>query len=256
MKIKNILISQPAPADGKSPYFEMEKQYGVHVFFHQFIQVESLTPKEFRAQHINILDYTALLFSSVKAVDIFFHLCEEMRVAIPDTMHYYCISDKVAYSLQKYINYRKRKVFFPLSKVGVRNEMKDLVPMMTRHNTDKFLLIAADVNNKNTIQMFADNKLEVRTAIAYHTVPRALTPEEKQDYDMYVLFTPTGVEGFLQSYPDFKQDERVIACYGAATVKALQAAGLRVDVMAPNAQYTAVSMAVDAFLQENHKRIR
>lgn len=251
MKIKNILISQPKPATEKSPYFDMEAKYGVRFHFHQFIRIEELTPKEFRAQHINILDYTAIIFSSRLGVDHFFHLCEEMRITIPDTMHYYCTTETIANYLQKYIQYRKRKVFF-----GTSNKMTDLVPIMQRRPEDKFLMIAADVYNDDVIKMFADHKIEVKPAVMYRTVPNMFAPEELMDYDMYVLFTPTGVVGFQQNYPDFEQGERVIACYGAATAKAMKEAGMRVDLEAPSKEYPSIISAIDAFLKENHKRTR
>lgn len=251
MKVKNILISQPRPSSEKSPYFDMEAKYGVHFHFHQFIRIEELTPKEFRAQHINILDYTAIIFSSRLGVDHFFHLCEEMRIVIPDTMHYYCVTETIANYLQKYIQFRKRKVFF-----GTGNKISDLIPVMLRRPEDKFLLIAADVYNDDVIKMFADRKIAIQPAIMYRTVPNIFTPEERMDYDMYVLFTPTGVVGFKQNYPDFEQGERIIACYGAATAKAIKEADLRIDIETPSKEFPSIISALDAFLKENHKRTR
>ncbi len=251
MKVKNILISQPKPSSEKSPYFDMEGKYGVRFHFHQFIRVEGLTSREFRAQHISILDYTAVIFSSRLGVDHFFHLCEELRITMPDTMHYYCTTEAIANYLQKYIQFRKRKVFF-----SAGNRMLDLLPIMQRHSEDKFLLIASDVYNDDIIQMFANHKLDVRPAIMYRTVPNVFSPEERLDYDMYVLFTPMGVVGFQQNYPDFEQGERIIACYGAATAKAMKDANLRVDIETPSKEYPSITSAIDAFLKENHKRTR
>lgn len=251
MKVKNILVSQPKPGTEKSPYFDMEAKYGVRFHFHQFIRVEGLTSKEFRAQHISILDYTAIIFSSRLGVDHFFYLCEELRITMPDTMHYYCTTESIANYLQKYIQFRKRKVFF-----SAGNKMSDLLPIMQRHSEDKFLLIASDVYNDDIIQMFANHKLEVRPAIMYRTVPNVFTPEERLDYDMYVLFTPMGVVGFQQNYPDFEQGERIIACYGAATAKAMKEANMRVDIETPSKEFPSITSAIDAFLKENHKRTR
>lgn len=251
MKVKNILISQPKPTTEKSPYFDIESRYGVHLHFHQFIRVEELTPREFRAQHINILDYSAIIFSSRLGIDHFFHLCEEMRVTIPDSMHYYCVSESIANYLQKYIQYRKRKVFF-----ATGNNMAGLVPLMLRRPNDKFLMAAADVYNDDIIKMFASHKITVKPAVMYRTVTNIFTPEERMDYDMYVLFTPTGVAGFQQNYPDFEQGEHIMACFGAATAQAMRDAGLRIDVQAPSPEYPSIIAAIDAFLKENHKRIR
>ncbi len=251
MKVKNILISQPKPSTEKSPYFDMEGKYGVHFHFHQFIRIEGLTSKEFRAQHISILDYTAIIFSSRLGVDHFFGLCEELRITMPDTMHYYCTTEAIANYLQKYIQFRKRKVFF-----SAGNKMSDLLPIMQRHPEDKFLLVASDVYSDDIIQMFTSHQLDVRPAIMYRTVPNVFSPEERLDYDMYVLFTPMGVVGFQQNYPDFEQGERIIACYGAATAKAMKEANMRVDIEAPSKEYPSITSAIDAFLKENHKRTR
>ena len=229
----------------------MQKKYGVNIFFHQFIRIEELTPHEFRAQHINILDYSAIIFNSRLGVDHFFHLCEEMRVKVPDSQHYYCISESIANYLQKYIQYRKRKVFF-----GPNNKMEELIPMMKRRPADKFLMVMSDIHNDDTIEMFARHKIIVKPAVFYRTVANDLTKEEKKDYDMYVLFTPAGVAAFQKNYKNFKQGERVIACFGPSTAQALRDAGLRIDIETPSPEYPSITTAIDDFLKENHKRIR
>ncbi len=230
----------------------MAKRYGVNFHFHQFIRIEELTPREFRAQHINILDYTAIVFNSRHGIDHFFHLCQEMRISIPESMHYYCISESVANYLQKFIQYRKRKVFF-----GANNKMEELVPMMLRRPKDTFLMILADVYNEEVIKMFAEHKITVKPAIMYRTVSNDLTEAQKAiNYDMFVLFTPTGVQSFTQNYPDFEQGERIMACFGASTAQALRDANIRIDVEAPTKEYPSITAAIDAFLKENHKRIR
>ncbi len=252
MKVKNILVSQPRPSTEKSPYFDMEARYGVNIHFHQFIRIEELTPREFRAQHINILDYTAIVFNSKHGIDHFFHLCQEMRISIPESMHYYCISEAIANYLQKFIQYRKRKVFF-----GIHSKIEELVPLMLRRPNDKFLMILADVYNEEVIKMFADNKITVKPAVMYRTVANDLTAEQKAvNYDMFVLFTPAGVQSFQQNFPDFEQGEKIIACFGAATAQELENAGLRVDVKAPTPECPSITAAIDKFLKENHKRVR
>ena len=251
MKVKNILVSQPKPASDKSPYFDLQSKYSVNFTFHQFIRVEELTPREFRAQHINILDYNAILFNSRLGVDHFFHLCQEMRINIPDTQHYYCISESVANYLQKYIQYRKRKVLF-----GPNNKMEELIPMMKRRPNDKFLMVMSDIHNDDVIQMFARHRITIIPCVFYRTVENNLTEAEKKDFDMYVLFTPTGVNVFRNNYPDFEQGERILACFGQGTAQALRDAGLRVDIETPTPEHPSITGAIDAFLKENHKRIR
>ncbi len=251
MKVRNILVSQPRPQSENSPYYDMQERYGVHFEFHQLIRTEVLTPKEFRAQRIDILDYSAIIFNSKNCIDHFFALCKEMRVAIPDSMHYYCVSESVANYLQKHIQFRKRKVFF-----APNNKMDGLPAIMQRRPDDKFLMAVADGSNDNVIQMFASHKLQVKPVVLYRTVSNEFAPEEKLDYDMFVIFTPAGVEGFRKNYPDFNQGERIMACFGAKTAQALRDAGLRVDIEAPSAEYPSITAAVDAFLKENHKRIR
>lgn len=251
MKVNSILVSQPKPSSEKSPYFDMQAKYKVAIDFNQLIRVEALTPKEFRAQHINILDYNSIIFNSRLGVDHFFHLCEEMHIKVPETQHYYCISESVANYLQHYIQFRKRKVFF-----STHNKLDELIPMMKRRPADTFLMVFSDVHNDEAVNMFAKHKIVVKPAVFYRTVANIFTPEQKKDYDMYVLFTPAGVAAFRQNYPDFEQGERVIACLGANTAQALKDAGLRVDIEAPSPEFPSITSAIDAFLKENHKRVR
>ncbi len=251
LKVNHILVSQPKPTSDKSPYFDMQAKYKVNIDFNQLIRVEELTPKEFRAQHINILDYNSIILNSRLGVDHFFHLCEEMRIKIPDSQHFYCISESVANYLQKYIQYRKRKVFF-----GPHNKLEELIPMMKRRPADNFLMVFSDVHNNDAVEMFAKHKIIVQPAVFYRTVANEFTPEQKKDYDMYVLFTPAGVAAFQKNFPDFKQEDKIIACLGASTAQALRDAGLRVDIEAPSPEFQSITAAIDAFLKENHKRIR
>lgn len=252
MRVKNILVSQPKPTAEKSPYFDMAAKYNVNFHFHQFIRIEELTPKEFRAQHIDILNYSAVIFNSRHGVDHFFHLCQEMRLSIPDSMHYYCISESIANYLQKYIQYRKRKVFF-----APNNRLENLIPMMKRRPNDTFIMAMSDIHSDVDIQMFAKHKITVQPCVFYRTVQNDLTEEQKKtDYDMYVLFTTAGVQAFFKNYPDFEQGERIIACFGQNTAQALRDGGLTVNVEAPTPEHPSITSAIDAFLKENHKRQR
>ena len=246
MKVKSILVSQPKPQDGKSPFLDIAKQYGVRVDFHQFIRTEVLSAREFRLQHINILDYTAIMFSSRHGIDFFFNLCEQLRVVVPETMYYYCISEQIANYLQKYVQYRKRKVFFSNGK-----DWQGVISSMQRHKDFNFLMIMSDKHNNDALDFFAENGLTVQPAIMYRTVQNDLPKGSFRNYDMFVLYNPTGVRAFKHSYPRFKQGERVLACWGVSTAKTMEELGLRVDIQAPSEQNRSITEAIQTFMAEN-----
>lgn len=250
MKVKTILVSQPRPTSDKSPYFDMEKRYNVRFDFRQFIRVEAVTTREFRDQHIYILDYTAVIFTTKMAVDYFFALSKELRVDIPEQMHYYCTTEQIANYLQKYIEFRKRRVFF-----GLTNKISELLPMMSRRSGEKYLFVMSDVHNDDAINMLREQGYDVTPAVVYKTVAN-IFEEEKLTYDMIVLFTPIGVNALKKNFPDFVQGETVLACLGANTAQAIRDAGLRLDIEAPSLQCPSITKAIDDFLKENHKRVR
>jgi len=243
--IKHILISQPKPQTDRNPYSEMESRYGVHFDFCQLIHVEGLDAHEFRLQRINPLDYTAVLLNSRLGVDHYFRLCEEMRLQVPETMHYYCISEAVANYLQKYIQYRKRKVFF-----SEHNNFEDLLPAMNRRPNERYLMVMSDVHNDITINMFAEHKIEIKPAIMYRTVSSDWPKDKPFDYDMIVLFTPTGVHSVHRNFPDWKQGETLVACFGQSTVAAAEEAGLRVDIKAPTPECPSIATAIEKYLDK------
>jgi len=249
LKIKKILISQPKPATENSPYYQIAQKHKVKVDFHQFIRLEPLTTREFRAQHIYILQYTALIFNSKHGVDFFFALCKELKVTLPDSMHYYCVSETVGLYLQKYVEFRRRKVFYPST-----NKLPDLVPLMKKHEGERFLMILSDVHANKHINMFADNGIEVKPAIVYRTVSNFLDKKNKFDYDMLVLFTPSGVNAVLQNFPNFEQGDMVIACLGNEAADAIEKAGLRLDIKVPSKEFTSLTAAIDAYITDNHKK--
>ena len=246
MKVNKILVSQPKPASDKSPYFEIAQKYGVEIVFRPFIKVEGLSAKEFRAQKVNIAEFTAVIFTAKTAVDNFFRLCEEMRITIPVTMKYFCTSETVANYLQKYIVYRKRKIF--ASKTG---KLADLVPSMLKHKTEKFLFAVSDVNNGADSSLFAENKLNCTPAVMYRTVSNDFTPDEPFDYDMLVFFSPQGIQSLRKNFPDFKQGDIRIATFGAATAAAAEEAGLRVDINAPTPEAPSMTLALEKYLAKN-----
>lgn len=248
MKINKVLVSQPKPASEKSPYYELAVKYGVEIVFRPFIKVEGLSAKEFRQQKVAISEHTAIIFTAKTAVDNFFRLCEEMRISIPDTMKYFCTSDSIANYLQKYIVYRKRKIFS--AKTG---KLADLLPYMLKHKNEKFLLTVSDVNNGADAAILDDNHLKYTRAAMYRTVSNDFTPEEAFDYDMLVFFSPQGIESLLKNFPDFKQGDIKIATFGATTAQAVKNAGLRLDIEAPSVEAPSMTAALDNYLAKNNQ---
>ena len=209
LNIKKLLVSQPKPASEKSPYFDIAEKYGVEIDFRPFIKVEALSSKEFRQQRISILDYTAVIFTARTAIDHFFHLCEELRVAIPETMKYFCMTEAVAVYLQKYIVYRKRKIFF--SQTG---KPEDLVTVIGKHAKEKYLVPVSDVHKDDLLAMLEAKKINYTKAVMYRTVSNEFAKDEKFDYDMLVFFSPSGISSLLKNFPNFKQEDIKIGCSG------------------------------------------
>lgn len=249
MKIKNILVSQPKPSSDKSPYYELEKKYGVHINFRPFIKVEGIDVKEFRHQRVDILSHTAVVFTARTAVDHFFRLCEETRVTIPETMKYFCVSEVVALYLQKYIQYRKRKIFFPAS-----NKEADLVALMYKHPSEKYLVSISDVNKDDFDALFTSKNINFTKSVMYRTVSNDFTPEEGFDYDMLVFFSPNGIASLMKNFPDFEQGDICIATLGKTTAQAVKDAGLRLDIEAPTPQAPSITAAIEAYLKESNKK--
>ena len=214
MKVNKILVSQPKPTSEKSPYFDIAERYGVEVVFRPFIKVEGLSAREFRQQKININDFTAIIFTARTAIDHFFRLCDEMRVSIPDTMKYFCTTETIALYLQKYIIYRKRKIFH-----GTTGKLDDLIPSLSKHNKEKYLYAVSDVHKDNNAEMLDKAKINYTKAVMYRTVSNDFTPDEAFDYDMLLFFSPAGIDSLLKNFPDFNQGDIQIGCYGAATSK-------------------------------------
>lgn len=249
LKVKKILISQPKPTTEKSPYFDIAEKYNLEMNFHPFIRVEGLDAKEFRQQRINIPDYTAVVFTAKTAIDHFFSLCEELRVTMPEGMKYFCISEAVALYLQKYIVYRKRKIFF-----STTGKMEGLAPALTKHNKEKFIVPVSDVHTEDLTYVLDTKKIEYTKAIMYRTVSNDITEQEILSYDMLVFFSPAGIVSLSKNAPNFEQGERSIGCFGATTAKAVRDAGLRLDCEAPLPGVPSMTAALEAYLKENHKK--
>ncbi|NDV78934.1 uroporphyrinogen-III synthase [Dysgonomonas sp. 511] len=248
LKVKKILISQPAPSTEKSPYFDIAEKYQLQMDFRPFIRVVGLDAKEFRQQRINIQDYTAVVFTAKTAIDHFFALCEEFRIAMPETMKYFCISESVALYLQKYIVYRKRKIFF-----STTGKMDGLAAALTKHNKEKFIVPVSDVHSEDLTAVLDEKKVDYTKAVMYRTVSNEFTEEEILSYDMLVFFSPSGIVSLLKNAPNFEQGEKAIGCFGAATAKAVKDAGLHLDCEAPQPGLPSMTAALEAFIKENHK---
>lgn len=249
MKIKRVVISQPEPQNEKSPYGDISQKYGLKIDFRPFIHVEGVTSKEFRQQKINILDHTAVIFTSKTAVDHFFRICEEVRVAVPETMKYFCITESVALYLQKYIVYRKRKIFYG------NNTFADLLDIMQKHKEEKFLLSLSDVHKPEIPKSLDKAKVNYTKAIFYKTVSSNLSDLKAEfPYEMVVFYSPSGVKSLFENIPDFNQNDIVVGAFGSTTAKAVKDFGLRLDISAPNPNCPSMTQAIDVFLKEYTKK--
>ncbi len=243
--VKKILVSQPRPASDKSPYYDIAERFNVELVFRPFIKVEGLTPKEFRQQKINILDYTAVVFTSRHAIDHYFTLAKEMRVTIPEDMKYFCVTESIALYIQKYAQYRKRKVFF-----GTTGKMPDLLPTMVKHKTEKYLVPLSDVHNDDICNLLESKKLVHKECVMYRTVSNDFSEEEIKtfDYDMLIFFSPSGIQSLIKNFPNFNQGSIAIATFGPATSRAVTEAGLRLDLEAPSEKYPSMTAALNHYL--------
>lgn len=248
MKPNKILVSQPKPASDKSPYFDIARKYGVEIDFKQFIKVEALSAKEFRAQHIDILDHTAVVFTSRHAIDHFFGLCAELRVQVPETMKYFCVSETISLYIQKYVQYRKRKVFF-----GTNGKMDTLLPLMVKHKALKYFVPLSSVHNDEITTMLDNANLQHTEGVMYRTVSHIFEPGELDGYNMMIFFSPSGIVSLKENLPDFVQGDMQIACFGPATAAAIKEAGLRLDLEAPTAEAPSMTMALEQYLAKVNK---
>lgn len=248
MKIKKILVSQPKPTSDKSPYFDIAEKYGVEIEFRPFIKVESLSAKEFRQQKVSILDHTAIVFTSRHAIDHFFNLCTDLRVTIPETMKYFCTSEQIALYIQKYVQYRKRKVFF-----GATGKFNDLIPTIVKHKSEKYFVPMSDVHNDEIKNALDAKDIQHTEAVMYRTVSNDFGEDEKFDYDMLLFFSPAGISSLMKNFPNFEQKDIAIGCFGPATAKAVKDAGLRLDLEAPTVESPSMTAALDKFIGEHNK---
>ena len=248
-KVKTILISQPKPENDKNPYYELSKKYNLIETFRQFIKIEGIPVKDFRSQRIDILEHKAVILTSRMAVDHYFRMCNEMRVTVPESMKYFCINEATAYYLQKYIQYRKRKIFFG------HQTIQDLVDVIRKNREEKFLLPAADVHKEQICEFLDAINIKYTKAVLYRTVSADLSDiKNLNDYDVLAFFTPAGINSLKQNFPNFKQGNTRIACFGAAAANTLKKHGYRLDIYAPNPKNPSMSGALDDYIKEANKR--
>ena len=245
MAIRKILISQRAPLN-ETPYVSLKDKYGVDITFRQFFLIEPLTSREFRAQRINILDYTAIVFSSRHAIDAFYGLCEELRVKVPETMKYFCTTEAVAMYLQKHIVYRKRKIFFGN---GTPDSIIDQIG--TKHKGEKFLITQSDSNGSSSLtKLFDSHGIDYKTAVFIKSVPQDLKDLDLKGYDMIVFYNPSDVQSLFENFPGFEQGDIKFVSFGKSIVKAMEEARLTIAVKAPTPEAPSVARAIELYLQE------
>ena len=247
-KVKTILVSQPKPESEKSPYFSLAKKCKVKIDFRPFIHVEGLTAKEFRLQKISILSHDAVIFTSKNSMDHFFRMCEATRITVPNEMKYFCVSEAIAYYLQKYITYRKRKVFIGKQKV------EDLLTVLKKNKESKFLLPCSDILKDSIPQFLNDNDFHFTKSIMYKTVCSDLSDLENVFYDVLVFYSPSGIKSLYQNYPNFKQNNTRIAAFGPTTSKAVLDAGLSLNIKAPSPEFPSMTMALEQYIKTVNKR--
>jgi len=244
MPIKKILISQPAPING-SPYTDLIAKHGVIVDFHPFFKVEEVNARDFRAQKVNILDYTAIVFTSRTAIDAFFKICEETRVVVPETMKYFCQSEAIALYLQKHIVYRKRKIFFG---TGTIDSIIDTITV--KHKGENFLIACTDSLKPEMKKLFVKAKLKYGSAVFVNTVSSDLSDVNLSDYQLVVFYSPADVKSLKDNYPDFTQGDLLFATYGSTTAKAMKAAKLKIEIEAPTPEAPSIAKALMNYFEK------
>jgi uroporphyrinogen-III synthase len=243
LKVKNILVSQPKPADlEKSPYGELIKKFNVKIDFHKFIKVEGISAREFRRNKGSFNGHSAVILTSRHAVDHFFRMANELRFEIPDSLKYFCISESTAYYLQKYVQYRKRKIFY-----GKQNFV-DLMDVIKKHRDESFLVPSSDIHKESMFNLLNKEKIDYTKAVIYRTVASDLSHLDIEKYDMMIFYSPAGIKSLQNNFPSYDQGEKLIAAFGKTTAKAVKDAGLQLNIPAPTKSAPSMSMALEEFL--------
>ncbi len=243
-QVKSILVSQPEPSDPNSPYHKLAEKYKLKIDFRQFIEIDPVDIKEFRKQKVNILDHTAVIFTSRNAIDHFFRLATESKIEIPTDMKYFCISETTANYLQKYIVIRKRKIF-----TGERTA-NDLLNVIKKHKDEKFIFPCSNIRTEHIPDFLNENGYTWSEATIYRTVASDLSDLDDVTYDIIAFFSPSGIESLLHNFPDFKQNNTRIAAFGPTTSKAVKDAGLILDIQAPLPNAPSMTGAIEVYVKE------
>lgn len=247
MKIRRILVSQPKPESDKSPFYDLAKKNNVEIDFRQFIQVDPVSSKDFRNQKVSILDHSGVVFTSKIAIDHFFRIIKEMRLAVPETMKYFCNSESTAFYLQKYIVYRKRKIFHSEGK------LEELMEIILKHRDERYLIPVSDMQNQELCEKLEQQQIAYSKAIFYKTVNSDLSDMNVHSYDVMVFFSPQGITSLKSNFPDFEQKDLLFASFGSATAKAVQEAGFRLDIQAPMPEAPSMTMAIEQYIKKINK---
>ncbi|MBE0673371.1 MAG: uroporphyrinogen-III synthase [Bacteroidales bacterium] len=247
MKIKKVLVSQPEPTNPKSPYYELARKYNLKIDFKPFIQVEGISAKDFRQQKINLNDFTAVIFTCKTAIDHYFRICNELRIVVPDEMKYFCITENVAFYLQKYIVYRKRKIFHG------KSLFQDLIDVILKHKEENFFVPLSEPHNAEIPELLKKNKIKFSVGNMFRTISSDFSNVKDFDYDILLFFSPAGIKSLRENFPSFEQGEIKIGAFGPTTAEAVALEGFRLDISAPNPTAPSMTMALDNFLKEFSK---
>ena len=247
MKVKTILVSQPEPKIENSPYFDLQEKQKVKIDFRPFIHVEGVAAKDVRQQKVDLTQFTAIILTSRNSVDHFFRVADEMRFKVPDSLKYFCQSEAVAFYLQKYVVYRKRKIY-----VGKRN-FEDMLPLIKKYKDENFLLPTTDKLKDEVPEILNGLNINWKEAVFYKTVISDLSDLADVYYDILVFFSPSGIESLFQNFPDFKQNDTRIAVFGNTTAKAVEDRGLKVDILAPTPETPSMTMALEKYIEKVNK---
>jgi len=248
-KVKTMLISQPKPENDKSPFVDLARLHNIKINFRQFIQIDPVSAKDFRQQRINLIDHHAVILTSRIAIDHYFRMCNEMRYTVPETTKYFCLTESIALYLQKYVQYRKRKIFYG------QQSINDLVDVIKKHREEKFLLPVSDVHREKIVDLLDELEINYSKAIFYKTVCADLSDMDgKIDYDVLVFFTPMGIKSLFKNFPKFKQSDTRIAAFGHATCEEVKKHKLRLDIAAPSKETPSMASALEKYIKEVNKR--
>ena len=248
MNIKSILVSQPEPKTEKNPFSDLADRFNLKVDFRSFIQVEGVDAQDFRQQRVDLSNYTAVIFTSRMAIDHYFRIAKETRFTVPDEMKYFCVSEAVAYYLQNYVVYRKRKIFHG------KQTFQDLMQLVVKHKSEKFLVPCSDIQRKNIPNELEKHQVDFQNAILYKTVCSDLSDLEDVKYDILVFYSPSGIQSLIKNFPKFQQNRTKIAAFGPTTAQAAEKAGLRIDIKAPMPGIPSMTMAIENFIKVDNKR--